>query len=57
MNEKNFVFLGTNNLKNNAFFVNKDYEQLFKKVILEKNIELKILLIINFKKVETRMVI
>ena len=41
MNEKNFVFLGTNNLKNNAFFVNKDYEQLFKKVILEKNIELK----------------
>ena len=38
MNEKNFVFLGTNNLKNNAFFVNKDYEQLFKKVILEKNI-------------------
>ena len=41
MNEKNFVFLGTNNLKNNAFFVNKDYEQLFKKIILKKNIELK----------------
>ena len=37
MNDKNFVFLGTNNLKNNAFFVNKDFEQLFKKVISEKN--------------------
>tara|TARA_Y100000591_G_scaffold332923_1_gene372352 strand:+ start:3944 stop:4882 length:939 start_codon:yes stop_codon:yes gene_type:complete len=41
MDEKNFVFLGTNNLKNNAFFVNKDFEQLFKKVISEKNIGLK----------------
>ena len=38
MNEKNFVFLGTNNLKNNEFFVNKEFEQLFKKVISEKNI-------------------
>lgn len=41
MNEKNFIFLGTNNFKNNAFFVNKEFEQLFKKVISEKNIELK----------------
>ena len=41
MNEKNFVFLGTNYFKNNAFFVNKDFEQLFKKVISEKNIGLK----------------
>ena len=40
MNEKNFTFLGTNNFKNNAFFINRDFEQLFKKIILDKNIEL-----------------
>ena len=40
MNEKNFVFLGANNLKNNAFFINRDFEQLFKNVIPNKNIGL-----------------
>ena len=40
MNEKNFTFLGANNLKNNAFFINKDFEQLFKNVISDKNKEL-----------------
>ena len=40
MNEKNFTFLGANNLKNNAFFINKNFEELFKNVISDKNIGL-----------------
>jgi len=40
MKKKNFTFLGTNNLKNNAFFINKDFEQLFKQVIPDGNLEL-----------------
>ena len=38
--KKNFTFLGTNNLKNNAFFINKDFDQLFKQVIPDENLEL-----------------
>lgn len=40
MKKKNFTFLGTNNLKNNAFFINKDFEKLFKQVIPDENLKL-----------------
>ena len=40
MKEKNFIFLGVNNLKNNAFFINKNYQNLFKKIILGINSKL-----------------
>lgn len=40
MSKKNFVFLGTNNLKNNAFFINKDSKDLFKKIISNVNLSL-----------------
>lgn len=38
MNEKNFVFLGTNNLKNNAFFINEELKDSFKKIILNQDL-------------------
>ena len=38
MNEKNFVFLGTNNLKNNAFFINEELKDSFKKIILNRDL-------------------
>lgn len=40
MKKKNFTFLGTNNLKNNAFFINKHFEKLFKQVIPDENLKL-----------------
>lgn len=49
MKEKNFIFLGVNSLKNNAFFINKDYQNLFKKIILGINSKLDKYVNHNFK--------
>ena len=49
MKEKNFIFLGVNNLKNNAFFINNDYQNSFKKIIPGINLKLDKYVNHNFK--------
>ena len=40
MNDKNFIFIGTNSMKNNAFFVNNDFKDLFKEILSSLNTNL-----------------
>ena len=49
MKEKNFIFLGVNNLKNNAFFINNDYHNSFKKIISGIDLKLENYVKHNFK--------